>query len=277
MAKGATVKKSDDSRPSAEQTNENQMVDWANKFFKKYGYDLDVPPSSSKADSTKFILQDANGVQPRMFDKVTHDKFEQELMDLIASRNKIPKNNLSEIKKLDEKIVLARKNMGTSLQDYLADVELLRMKCDEAYIGGTGIGKQEASASTKKIPYRLAVIFCQFDNSSVQGKAGEVAETFGTGGRSISICSNTWNSCNPFVVIHIGVCTIGTLAHEMAHAGALMSDIPGEPKTANTFSIMNYDNLLKASNPHKIKLESSLNDDSEVACKARLKTAFFVT
>ena len=55
-----------------------------------------------------------------------------------------------------------------------------------------------------------------------------------------------------------------------------MRDIPGEPKAGNEFSIMNYDNLLKAANPHKLKLQSSLKDDSEESCTARLKTTFFV-
>lgn len=264
--------------PSSQATNEKEMIDWANKFYDKYGYELDfIPNTALKTKNDEFILQEKDGINPRMFDKTTHDKFEQERVNLNSKRNRISKDKTKEIAEVDKKIAEATKRMGTTLDDYITDIQVLRLKCNENFIGGNIRGKRERGEKQNQIPNRLAVIFCQFDYSSVQSNNGTVAETFGTSGRSIPICSYySTTSCTPFIVIDIENCVIGTLAHEIAHAGAMMRDLDDDQKKTSKDSIMNYDNLGKNTNPKNLKLQSSLKEDSETLCKDRLKTAFFL-
>jgi hypothetical protein len=259
-------------------TTEKEMIDWANKFYEKYGCELEcIPNTSVKTENDKFILKD--GLSPRMFDKVTYQKFDKEATDLTDRKNKLSKDKTKEIAEIDKKIANVISQRGVSEADYLKDIELLRKSCKNDYIGGNIFEKVEIGEKQNQIKNRLAVIFCKFDYKSVKSIISTVAEVFGSGGHSIPICSNIGNSCTPFIVIDIETCTIGTLAHEIAHAGAMMTDLDVDKKkgSLDSDSIMNYDNLGKNTNPKNLKLQSSLTKDSETLCEDRLKTAFFIT
>jgi hypothetical protein len=145
-AKVLKVYKPDEIRlaPSHEATNEKAMVDWANKFYEKYGYELDFMPNSGVGTQTdKFILQKKDGIRPRVFDQASHDKFEREFNDLIGKRKQIPKDKIKEIQEADKKIEEAGSRVRTTLYDYLQDIQKLRLKCDENFIGGNVFGITE--------------------------------------------------------------------------------------------------------------------------------------
>lgn len=230
-------------------TTEGELIHCADAFYAKYGFVLNIPNSTVNSINNNFILTSGkNGIKPRVYSELIVDHHFNEAEKLIK-QGKIDEGN----KLMDTGIMIVR--------GLKADLFLIRLSID--------ILKDQ-----KKIlllPERLDICFCEFDRQFEMSSETILGMTLPKD--IFDIGSYFIKDFHKFVIIDITKATRLTLAHELAHAVAMMVDIGFSKNSRDANSIMNYKNL-KRYDYKSLKLES--HKESERACKERMATSIYV-